>query len=401
MSLTINATPLSVMSTPALDPFDRAQVDNPESVSSDMSSGREQVVKGMVSRLESYSARLNEARAQSSTVSSLLSAKQAAQVVSSVSAGEALSAGHLKDVKLAEALEGLSDNIAVTQVHGTLLQAQLHKVAPGLAGGLQINAEEFAASLNQLKGHPEAPTEGVQYYAQYASGKDDFFAGLSEMISFIREDYLAAYEHVLEQYSNFYKRFNEDIMAKMGGWITGKEDGKKVEVSGELYAELDFFVSDASDFNKAVLCPASYLTDSKGLSRDEAEKWCDAFGLDSAQCIRGLNDGSYIVVIDSSPIYSMKQALEGLGSGMGYVTENIPGVGQVTSYKGISVTLDSAKFQAWQTGFNSQEAEMKNKLQLYTTKYSNANSYHENFNKILSSQLSQYAEMLKAIVSGI
>lgn len=44
---------------------------------------------------------------------------------------------------------------------------------------------------------------------------------------------------------------------------------------------------------------------------------------------------------------------------------------------------------------------MKNQLQMFTTKYGNANSDHENFNKILSSQLSQYAEMLKTIVGGI
>ena len=396
MSLTINATPLSVMSTPALDPFDRAQVDNPESVSSDMSSGREQVVKGMVPRLESYSARLNEARAQSSTVSSLLSAKQAAQVVSSVSAGEALSAGHLKDVKLAEALEGLSDNIAVTQVHGTLLQAQLHKVAPGLAGGLQINAEEFAASLNQLKGHPEAPTEGVQYYAQYASGKDDFFAGLSEMISFIREDYLAAYEHVLEQYSNFYKRFNEEIMAKMGGWITGKEDGKKVEVNGDLFIALRNFRKSSLGRDNALLYPPSLSkTGVEGVSKQEAEKWYKTFAMENTTCLWRLDDGSYCVLIDAMPIDNMAKALAGLGGG------EYEDINTGAKDKGKTITLDSAKFQAWQTGFNSQEAEMKNKLQLYTTKYSNANSYHENFNKILSSQLSQYAEMLKAIVSGI
>lgn len=66
-----------------------------------------------------------------------------------------------------------------------------------------------------------------------------------------------------------------------------------------------------------------------------------------------------------------------------------------------TVKWDTAKFQAWQTGFNSQEGDLKNQLQLFTTKYGSANSYHENFNKILSSQLSQYAEMLKAIASGI
>ncbi|MNL12862.1 Invasin IpaD [compost metagenome] len=63
------------------------------------------------------------------------------------------------------------------------------------------------------------------------------------------------------------------------------------------------------------------------------------------------------------------------------------------------VVWDTAKFQAWQTGFNSQEERMKNMLQSFTQKYSNANAYHDNFNKTLSSHLNQYADMLKAMLN--
>lgn len=44
---------------------------------------------------------------------------------------------------------------------------------------------------------------------------------------------------------------------------------------------------------------------------------------------------------------------------------------------------------------------MKNQLQMFATKYGNANVYHENHNKILSSQIRQYAETLKTIVGWI
>jgi hypothetical protein len=40
-------------------------------------------------------------------------------------------------------------------------------------------------------------------------------------------------------------------------------------------------------------------------------------------------------------------------------------------------------------------------LQMFTSKYGNANSYHDNFQKALSSMLSQFAEMLKAYTSGL
>ena len=64
------------------------------------------------------------------------------------------------------------------------------------------------------------------------------------------------------------------------------------------------------------------------------------------------------------------------------------------------VEWDSAVFQAWQTGFNSLEGDLKNQLQVFSTKYGNANSYYENFNKILSSQLSQLAETLRAMAGA-
>lgn len=95
-------------------------------------------------------------------------------------------------------------------------------------------------------------------------------------------------------------------------------------------------------------------------------------------CVRKFADGTYRVMMDLSPLQKMIDAAPSNAE-----------------------TWNSAKFQAWQTGFNSQEGDLKNQLQLFTTKYGSANSYHENFNKILSSQLSQYAEMLKAIASGI
>ncbi|AZC51687.1 Cell invasion protein SipD [Pseudomonas chlororaphis subsp. piscium] len=210
------------------------------------------------------------------------------------------------------------------------------------------------------------------------------------MIGFIKEDYLAVYENLLTKYSDFYKEFNESIMANMGGWITGRNEGKDVQISGELYDALKVLSDKYKQAPAGVLYPIS-----GSASRDEASKWAKAMGLPES-CVKSDGKGGYYVMMDLSPLDAMMGALPSHEGSPGYppLIPPIPPGGQ-------SVVWDSARFQAWQTGFNSQESDLKNQLQLFTTKYSNANSYHENFNKILSSQLSQYAEMLKQIVSGV
>ncbi|HDS1817659.1 TPA: IpaD/SipD/SspD family type III secretion system needle tip protein [Pseudomonas putida] len=207
-----------------------------------------------------------------------------------------------------------------------------------------------------------------------SSGNADFFEQLLAMIGFIKGEYLAIYEALLTKYSDFYKEFNETIMAKMGDWIKGKSDGKEVEISGDLHDALEALRSKYQQAPAGALYP---ISGEGSATQDEARKWAKAMGLPES-CVQPDGKGGYRVMMDLSPLDAM-----------------IAAAPQGT------VTWDTAKFQAWQTGFNSQEGDLKNQLQLFTTKYGNANSYHENFNKILSSQLSQYAEMLKAIASGI
>ena len=123
-----------------------------------------------------------------------------------------------------------------------------------------------------------------------------------------------------------------------------------------------------------VLFPAPGMD---GASKEEAEKWRLALGL-PASCLKDNGDGTFSVVMDLGPLITMRDSLP-------------PGV--------YWITWDTSKFQAWQTGFNAQEERLKNMLQSFTQKYSNANSYHDNFNKTLSSHLNQYADMLKAMLN--
>lgn len=278
-----------------------------------------------------------------------------------------------ESVKTEQSLRTVLEKIEASKVQAHLLEAELRKLAalPQPANpSIQQWKDETLKKLGDL---PHAP-EDIRNALNLASGSADFFEQLLAMIGFIKGEYLAIYEALLAKYSEFFKEFNETIMAKMGDWIKGKSDGKDVEISGELHDALEALRSKYQQAPDGVLYP---ISDEGSATQEEARKWAKAMGLPES-CVQPDGKGGYRVMMDLSPLDAMIAAAP----------------------KG-TVTWDTAKFQAWQTGFNSQEGDLKNQLQLFTTKYGNANSYHENFNKILSSQLSQYAEMLKAIASGI
>jgi invasin D len=202
---------------------------------------------------------------------------------------------------------------------------------------------------------------------------NDFFDKLLDLIGLIKNGYLDVYQHIIEAYSAFFTDFNKNLTAKMKDWIEGANEGKEIKLNvGELRAALNGMLDEYKP-PKSVLFP---MPGKEGASREEAQKWKDALGLPDS-CLVKNEDGTYSVVMDLSPLHTMLL--------------NLP--------EGGTVTWDTARFQAWQTGFNAQEERMKNMLQSYMQKYSNANSYHDNFNKTLSSHLNQYSDMLKAMLN--
>lgn len=240
----------------------------------------------------------------------------------------------------------------------------------------QLLDEEPRDILVDLKTRHAPPPEIAEAFDSSISSSDDFFDKLLELIDLIKNGYLAGYEHLIAAYSEFFSDFNELITAKMKDWIEGAGDGKEVKLDTKALKEaLEALIRKYSHPNpESVLFPAPGM---EGASKEEAEKWLKALGL-PASCLKPNGDGTYSVVMDLGPLTLM---LDGIQPGTGWVT------------------WDTAKFQSWQTGFNAQEERMKNMLQTFTQKYSNANSYHDNFNKTLSSHLNQYADMLKAMLN--
>lgn len=233
---------------------------------------------------------------------------------------------------------------------------------------------EQSRILGELKHMPLAAEIADAFDAE-ANSSSEFFDKLLELIGLIKNGYLAGYEHIISAYSDFFADFNAEITAKLKDWIVGVDDGKKVKINlGALRAALDSLIAKYSHPN-----PASVLFPEPGkggATREEAEKWREALGL-PADCLKQNADGSYCVVMDLGPLRIMRHSVA----------------------TGDSAEWDTARFQAWQTGFNAQEERMKNTLQSFTQKYSNANSYHDNFNKTLSSHLNQFADMLKAMLN--
>ncbi|NWE50246.1 IpaD/SipD/SspD family type III secretion system needle tip protein [Pseudomonas gingeri] len=261
-----------------------------------------------------------------------------------------------------------------------------HELSEQIAGltlsdELQQWQEQTLTELTeQLDAVPEIRGQGTQR----TQGIPDFFDKLIELIGLIGSGYLSVYEHIVATYSEFFKAFNEQITSKLHEWIKGANEGKDVELNvDELRKALDDLKQQFGQAPAGVLfpVPAAPGAPPNTASQEEAQRWIDAMG--SGRLVDN-GDGTYSVMIDLSALDSMIKRLD-----------DIP-AGEITDGR---VTWNSAQFQAWQTGFNAQGEQFKNELQKLTQKYSSANSTHDNFIKTLSSHLSQFTDMLKAMLN--
>lgn len=294
--------------------------------------------------------------------------------------------------------EVIRDKAAAVKQQSHLLEAQLREFASNDAAdtpAARAFADNTLAQLRQLA----VPEPLVLESLNQPKASADFFEQLLAMIGLIREDYLAVYEALLDKYSNFYKEFNTEIMSKMGDWVNGIEDGKKVQLDPGISVAIKAMLQKYSAIPAGMLFPV--VDEDKQTwtpaTKDEAEKWAEALGLDPKKAVVSDGRGGFCVKMDLSTLIAMDDALQ-FPRNPAYCSIFDPNCKEPEF---LPMKWDTAKYQAWNTGFTNQEGDLKNQLQMFTTKYGNANSYHENFNKILSSQLSQYAEMLKAIASGI
>ncbi|MFJ3482229.1 IpaD/SipD/SspD family type III secretion system needle tip protein [Pseudomonas sp. NPDC090202] len=261
--------------------------------------------------------------------------------------------------------------------------------AEGLLASLQSSRENLSGNgqgllqnsppqslLPEVNGLSDLPEDDSSKKDESPSFKD-ILEQLQKLIGTIRDDYLDVYASLVEKYSKLFADFNSEILAKLEKWIQSKGDKGNIELDcSELSKALDALIKKYSYPNPdAIVYP---MSKDKGISKEDAEKWLKAMGL-SESCLKKRDDGTYCVVLDLGPLNTMKG--------------NLPGTGKEE--------MSAAKFQAWQAAFNAQQQEMETALQKFTQKYSNANSIHDNTQKMISSTLSSLFDMLKSFAQAL
>ncbi|MBD1552395.1 IpaD/SipD/SspD family type III secretion system needle tip protein [Pseudomonas typographi] len=259
--------------------------------------------------------------------------------------------------------------------------------------GLRSFADTVLASLStearQQLGRGAAASAGLPsgledrlLNVNWAPDPDDFFGSLRDLIDLIGAEYLEIYENLVQKYTDFYEEINAELISKLKDWVVSEPNGRIILKVGKPDDPGVYGILEAVEklITKYGTPPESVLYESN--SREDAEKWLKAMGL-PADCLVDAGGGKFYVTFDLSPLKAIKALTGNLEEG---------------NHNG-NIYLTAAEFQAYQTGFYSHDSAIKNYLQIATNKYSNANAYYDNFVKILSQQLSQFAEMLKGYLN--
>lgn len=114
--------------------------------------------------------------------------------------------------------------------------------------------------------------------AAAARASGDFFDSLKGLIDLIGSDYLEVYERLIKQYSDMFSDFNKEVMAKMGEWTKGVNDGKEVEFNSKAFvAALSSLLIKYQSAPTSVVFP---VPDAAGsipvVTKEDAAAWAKA-----------------------------------------------------------------------------------------------------------------------------
>lgn len=199
---------------------------------------------------------------------------------------------------------------------------------------------------------------------------------LSAAIGEMSESYLDVFQQAVEKNAQFYKDFS-DFMSTLPKFISA--DGDKTILDGKAFKDR----LDKLMIKYPIVWNANYIGEQmsttlfpvqtgpvvKGGSREECEAWAREFGLNANNCIHQLEDKSYIVHIDLSPLTNI-----------------------VNSLNGNDMSFNAAQWSAWQTGIDMQKDHIQNGMQTLTQKFANAHSTFDNLVKVLSSTVASLLE---------
>lgn len=200
-------------------------------------------------------------------------------------------------------------------------------------------------------------------------------AELAKAIGVMSDSYLDVFQQAVEKNAAFYQDFS-DFMSKLKNFVEAKDD-KTILKANEFRAELDKLINKYPVPGQATtLFPVQSGGTLTGGKQDECIAWAKEMGLNPDNCVKRLSNGTYVVVIDVTPLQKIK--------------DSVPAQDKME--------CNSAQWAAWQTGLDMQKDTIQTGMQTLTQKYSNANSTFDNLIKILSSTISSLLECDKAFL---
>ncbi|HGJ5860268.1 MAG TPA: IpaD/SipD/SspD family type III secretion system needle tip protein [Arsenophonus nasoniae] len=284
---------------------------------------------------------------------------------------------------------------------------RLLSFADALRGGQQIESQEIASYLDILdyEGKNREVTarkirkmrSAIDKYTEenIPGAKNSLFnntnasqikssreiaISLYESITNINKDYLKVFQDSAKSYADALRELNE-ILASFKDAI--KTDKDTIEFKfDETKKIIDKLIALKDKYKDRRLVPAEGYLKNQG----EAEAWFRQLGLNNKKCI--FDDGKNIY----------------LKMDISFIDEIINQFPKVSDKKGekkflSDVKYNSARWAAWQSGFDQFKTEAQTISQTVTQKYSNANAIYDNVIKILTNTIRQLQESNKSFLT--
>lgn len=284
---------------------------------------------------------------------------------------------------------------------------RLLSFADALRGGQQIESQEIASYLDILdyEGKNREVTarkirkmrSAIDKYTEenIPGAKNSLFKNtnasqikssreiaisLYESITNINKDYLKVFQDSAKSYADALRELNE-ILASFKDAI--KTDKDTIEFKfDETKKIIDKLIALKDKYKDRRLVPAEGYLKNQG----EAEAWFRQLGLNNKKCI--FDDGKNIY----------------LKMDISFIDEIINQFPKVSDKKGekkflSDVKYNSARWAAWQSGFDQFKTEAQTISQTVTQKYSNANAIYDNVIKILTNTIRELQESNKSFLT--
>ncbi|WP_380178196.1 IpaD/SipD/SspD family type III secretion system needle tip protein [Kalamiella sp. sgz302252] len=199
---------------------------------------------------------------------------------------------------------------------------------------------------------------------------------VAKAIGVMSEEYLNVFQDAVEKNLAFYKDFT-DFIAKLSSYVGADEDKTTFNKSAflkELRALMLVYPLNTVVPATTLYPPVADDT-VKGTSKEDCVAWAKMMGLnpDSDNIIRELDDGTYVVTIDVSPLWAIEN-----------------------SANSASTSMNSAMWASFQAGLDIQKDTIQTAMQTLTQRYSNANSTFDNLVKVLSSVINSLLDCDKS-----